>query len=67
MQTLQQKIGYRIIPKPAPSARPQSGSNPRSSADAQDLKVFLQRAAVDMRAGRHGLAVLVREAMRLDV
>jgi transposase len=35
--------------------------------NAQDLKVFLHRATVDMRKGRHGLAVLVREAMRLDV
>ena len=35
--------------------------------NSQDLKVFLHRATVDMRKGRHGLAVLVREAMRLDV
>jgi transposase len=35
--------------------------------NAQDLKVFLHRATVDMRRGRHGLAVLVRESMRLDV
>src|SRR5882757_2136401 len=33
---------------------------------APDLKVYLHRAPIDMRAGRNGLATLAREVMQKD-
>jgi transposase len=34
--------------------------------NASDLKVYLHRAPIDMRAGRNGLAAIAREVMRQD-
>ena len=34
--------------------------------NAQDLKVYLHRAPIDMRRGRNGLAAIVREVMQQD-
>jgi len=33
---------------------------------APDLKVYLHRAAIDMRKGRNGLAAIAREVMQKD-
>ena len=33
---------------------------------APDLKVYLHRAPIDMRAGRNGLAAIAREVMQKD-
>ena len=33
---------------------------------APDLKVYLHRAPIDMRAGRNGLAAIAREVMQQD-
>ena len=34
--------------------------------NAPDLKVYLHRAPIDMRAGRNGLAAIAREVMQQD-